>query len=117
MICQLYFHDFSTTRERIYDTPHLGFLGGSGQEDGEALDFSRARGVPRLRRERYLDVVLKGLPFISGAVSMVFAFLVFRRFVVRHGLHLLLWGIGLVFYAIGGLCEALNGALGWSPVV
>jgi hypothetical protein len=64
-----------------------------------------------------LNVILKGLPFISGAVSLVFAFLVFRRYLLRHGLHLLLWGIGLVFYAAGGLCEALYGALGWSSVV
>lgn len=64
-----------------------------------------------------MDVVLKGLPFVSGAVSLVFAFLVFRRYTLRHGLHLLLWGIGLVFYAVGGLCEALYGALGWSPIV
>jgi hypothetical protein len=64
-----------------------------------------------------LNGVLKVLPFISGAVSLVFAFLVFRRYLLRHGLHLLLWGIGLVFYAVGGLCEALHGALGWNPLV
>ena len=70
-----------------------------------------------IERRRSMDVILKVLPFVSGAVSLVFAFLVLRRYTVRHGLHLLLWGIGLIFYAVGGLCEALYGALGWSPVV
>ena len=36
------------------------------------------------------------LPFISGIVSFVFAFLVLRRYLVRKGTHLLIWGIGLV---------------------
>ena len=63
-----------------------------------------------------MNTILKVLPFVSGAVSLVFAFLVFRRYLLRRGLHLLLWGIGLVFYAVGGLCEGLYGALGWSPL-
>jgi hypothetical protein len=57
------------------------------------------------------------LPFISCIVSLVFAVLVFRRYLVRRGTHLLLWGIGMVFYAIGGLCEAYYGALGWNPLI
>jgi hypothetical protein len=57
------------------------------------------------------------LPFISCIVSLVFAVLVFKRYLVRRGTHLLLWGIGMVFYAIGGLCEAYYGALGWNPLI
>ncbi len=57
------------------------------------------------------------LPFLSSVVSFVFAFLIVRRYLVRRGPHLLLWGIGMVFYGIGGLCEALYGAFGWSPLV
>ncbi len=57
------------------------------------------------------------LPFTSCVVSIVFAALVFRRYLVRRGLHLLLWGIGMVFYAIGGFCEAYYGLLGWSPLI
>ena len=64
-----------------------------------------------------MNILLKALPFISSVVSLVFAFLVFRRFLLRRGLHLFLWAIGLVFYAVGGLCEGLYGALGWSPLV
>jgi len=57
------------------------------------------------------------LPFASGIVSFAFAFLVFRRYLVRKGTHLLIWGIGLVFYGIGGFCEAYYGAFGWNPFV
>ncbi len=57
------------------------------------------------------------LPFTSSAVSLVFAALVFRRYARRKGLHLLLWGIGLVFYALGGFCEGYYGAFGWNPLV
>jgi hypothetical protein len=57
------------------------------------------------------------LPFTSCIVSIVFASLVLRRYVVRRGLHLLLWGIGMVFYAIGGFCEAYYGAFGWNPLI
>jgi len=42
---------------------------------------------------------------------------VFRRYLVRRGTHLLLWGIGLTFYSIGGFCEAYYGAFGWNPLV
>ncbi len=64
-----------------------------------------------------MSTLLKVLPFLSSGVSLVFAVLVLRRCVVRRGLHLLLWGIGLVFYATGGLCEGLYGVLGWNAAV
>jgi hypothetical protein len=57
------------------------------------------------------------LPFVSSIVSFVTAFLILRRYLTRKGLHLLLWGIGMIFYGIGGFCEAYYGALGWSPLV
>jgi hypothetical protein len=57
------------------------------------------------------------LPFASFVVSFIFAFLVLKRYVERKGAHLLLWGIGMVFYGIGGFCEAYFGALGWNPLV
>lgn len=57
------------------------------------------------------------LPFISSAVSLVFAFFIFRRFLRKRGTHLLLWGIGMIYYAIGGFCEGYYGAFGWSPLV
>jgi len=57
------------------------------------------------------------LPFSSFVVSFVSAFFVFRRYLKRRGTHLLLWGIGLVFYGIGGFCEAYYGAFGWHPLI
>ena len=54
------------------------------------------------------------LPFVSATVSFVFAYFVLRRYLVRHGLYLLLWGIGMIFYGIGGACEAYYVAFGWS---
>jgi hypothetical protein len=47
----------------------------------------------------------------------VFAYFVFKRYFLRRGLHLLLWGIGMVFYGIGGLCEAANIVVGWQPLI
>ncbi len=57
------------------------------------------------------------LPLISSIVSFLFAYFIFRRYLTRKGPHLLLWGIGMVFYGIGGLTEAYYGALGWNPFI
>jgi len=57
------------------------------------------------------------LPFASSLISIVFAALIFKRYFERRGTHLLLWGIGMVFFAIGGFCEALYGAFGWNDLV
>lgn len=64
-----------------------------------------------------MTIVNTALPFTSFLVSIIFAVLVFRRYLARRGTHLLLWGIGMVFYAIGGFCEGYYGAFGWSPVI
>ncbi len=57
------------------------------------------------------------LPFVSFLVSAAFAAFIFRRFLIKRGKHLLLWGIGMTFYAIGGFCEAAYGVLGWHPLI
>ncbi len=57
------------------------------------------------------------VPFASSLISIIFALLVLRRFTQRGGSHLLLWGIGMVFYAIGGFSEGYFGAYGWNPLV
>jgi hypothetical protein len=57
------------------------------------------------------------LPVASALISIVFAFLVFRRYLVRRGAHLLLWAIGMIFYGIGGFCEAYYGLKGWNPLI
>ncbi|GIV84787.1 MAG: hypothetical protein KatS3mg052_1794 [Candidatus Roseilinea sp.] len=47
-------------------------------------------------------------------VSAVLAFLVLRRYVHKgKGAHLLLWGMGLVLWAVAGVCEVLL-AFGWN---
>jgi hypothetical protein len=62
------------------------------------------------------------LPFTSAVVSTIFAVLVFLRYAAhkragRRAAHLLLWGIGMVLYAIGGFCEGYYGAFGWNALV
>jgi hypothetical protein len=57
------------------------------------------------------------LPLISMLVSLVFAGIIFRRFLVRRGTHLLLWAIGMLFYGTGGFCEAYYGFFGWNSLV
>ena len=57
------------------------------------------------------------LPFVSSVVSFVFAYFVFKRYAIKKGEHLLLWGIGMIYYGIGGFCEGYYGAFGWNPVI
>lgn len=57
------------------------------------------------------------LPFVSSGISFVFAVVIFRRYWQRRGLHLLLWGIGMIFYGIGGFCEGYFGAFGWNQTI
>ena len=58
------------------------------------------------------------LPLISSLVSFVFAFFVLKRYLTgKKGAHLLLWGIGMVFYGIGGFCEWYYGFFGWNPLI
>ncbi len=55
------------------------------------------------------------LPLLSAVLSFVFAFFVLRRYARRRKPHLLLWGIGIVFYGLGGFAEFYYGAFGWNP--
>lgn len=57
------------------------------------------------------------VPFLSSAISFIFAFVVALRYFKKKSPHLLLWGIGMVFYGIGGFCEGYYGALGWNPLI
>ncbi|GAB4516551.1 MAG: hypothetical protein Kow0047_28460 [Anaerolineae bacterium] len=56
------------------------------------------------------------LPFLSSAIVFAFAASVLHRYRRRRGLHLLLWGIGLLMYGIGTASEAFYTALGWNEV-
>ncbi len=49
------------------------------------------------------------IPILSTLVTFAFAVSVFRRYLVRHGPHLLLWTIGLLWYGIGTLSEIILG--------
>ncbi len=57
------------------------------------------------------------VPLSSGIISFIFAAVIFKRYSDRGGAHLLLWGIGMVFYGIGGFSEAYYGALGWNDTI
>ena len=58
------------------------------------------------------------LPLASSILSFVFAGAVFARYLNRPShRHLLVWGIGLVFYGIGGATEAYTCAFGFNPFV
>jgi hypothetical protein len=47
------------------------------------------------------------LPYLSTLVTFAFALSVFNRYRLKGGPHLLLWGIGLVFYGLGTLSEVI----------
>lgn len=57
------------------------------------------------------------VPLMSSIVSFVFAYFVFKRYAERKGTYLLLWGIGMIFYGIGGFCEFFYGSFGWNALV
>jgi hypothetical protein len=55
------------------------------------------------------------VPGLTTVVSIVFAVLVLMRWSQRHHLNSLLWGIGLVMFAIGTGMEFLYALMGWQP--
>ncbi len=57
------------------------------------------------------------LPFVASAISFMFAFFLFKRYAKKPSNHVLLWGIGMIFYGIGGFCEGFYGAFGWNPLI
>lgn len=64
-----------------------------------------------------MTIVNTWLPFASSIISFIFAAFVLRRYLARRGPHLLLWGVGMAFYGIGGFCEGYYGAFGWNPFI
>lgn len=64
-----------------------------------------------------MKVLFTLLPLVSSIVSFILALLVFKRYLTRRGPHLLLWGIGMLMYGLGGFCEFFYGAFGWNPMV
>jgi hypothetical protein len=58
--------------------------------------------------------MIRLLPFSSTLVTAIFAAAVLLRYARRGGLHLLMWGIGLMLYGLGTFSEAFLG-LAWNP--
>jgi hypothetical protein len=54
------------------------------------------------------------LPLFSTLVTFIFAVSIFSRWRYKHSPHLLLWGLGLVFYGLGTLSEVIL-SLAYSP--
>ena len=57
------------------------------------------------------------IPFTSAIISFIFSFFIFKRYAEKRRPHLLLWGLGMVFYGIGGFCEAYFGVFGWNDTI
>ncbi len=57
------------------------------------------------------------LPFLSSLISFVLSGLILKRYVERKRLHLLFWGLGMIFYGIGGFCEAFYAGFGWNALI
>ena len=49
------------------------------------------------------------IPFFSTIVTFIFMISVFLRYQKKHGVHLLLWTIGLLWYGIGTISEVILG--------
>jgi hypothetical protein len=54
-----------------------------------------------------MEVFMHYISILSTIVSFAFALAVFNRYRYKKGPHLLMWGIGLVFYGIGTLTEVV----------
>ncbi|MCL4459878.1 MAG: hypothetical protein M1136_05900 [Chloroflexi bacterium] len=57
------------------------------------------------------------LPFLSSAISFVFAAAVFAQYLARRKPYQLLWSLGLLFYGLSAGCEFLAGVSGWNVTV
>ncbi len=64
-----------------------------------------------------MNTITTWLPYLTSIIVLVFAVLVFRRYVSRRGTHLLIWGLGLVMYGIASFCAAYYTALGWNSLI
>ena len=62
-------------------------------------------------------ILSTAIPLLSSIISFVLAVFVLTRYADRRRPHLLLWGIGSIFYGIGGFCEFYYGAFGWNPLI
>lgn len=56
------------------------------------------------------------LPFASTLISVIFAIAVLIRYYRRRGLHLLVWGLGLILYSLGTFAEFYS-TFEWNALV
>jgi hypothetical protein len=56
------------------------------------------------------------LPFTSTVIAVTFAAAVLIRYYRHRGLHLLMWGLGLLLYSLGTFAEFYS-TYAWSPLV
>jgi hypothetical protein len=62
-----------------------------------------------------MEAIMHYVPILSTIVTFIFAVAVLSRFRYKHGNHLLMWGIGLIFYGLGTLTEVIL-SLTFSPI-
>jgi hypothetical protein len=57
------------------------------------------------------------IPLVSCLVSLGLTYFVLQRWTHRRRPHLLLWGLGALFYGIGGFAEFYYGVFGWNDFI
>ncbi len=53
-------------------------------------------------------------PFISSVLSFILSALIIKRYLEKRSLYLLFWGLGMIFYGVGGFCEGFFAGFGWN---
>lgn len=61
--------------------------------------------------------ILHYLPIATTILSLLFAAVVYRRYQLRGGTHLLWWAGGILVYGMGTFAESWITLLGWNPVI
>ena len=57
------------------------------------------------------------LPGAAAALCLVLAWSMLRRFVARHRLHELIWGVTFLAFGLAAGTELYAGELGWTPAL
>jgi hypothetical protein len=62
----------------------------------------------------YLNVAL---PTLTSVLALLFGVVLLLRFTIRRQPYVMVWTLGLVWYALAAGTEAVGGALGWTPTL
>jgi len=54
------------------------------------------------------------LPLTSSLLSFILSGLILKRYLEKKSLYLLFWGLGMIFYGVGGFCEGFFAGFGWN---